>query len=994
MLVIFGTIFQSIVMATFFPWYHPRTIFLVVLSVVSWVYLMPKNLDPQSLLSLIQVHRLSADHVRYIFLASFMIPTWLEARTLGYLSQVLCQAGWGYNFCVTVAIAGVIVYRRSKNPRLSPRQHFYASIYILYGGAFWVSLLHFRIRNIPSTAGPFLLSSGTLLLTWADQGQYTRVLRHALRLTLRDTLATVSGNVQEDEMLQLAMLRWIVDYWSTTSPNTNNSDNPPSRSPASSTATPPTPFVVESGTMVSRNTAQTPSISAATPPTPFTMVSRDTAQTPSISAATRRLTRRQISNTGDIRWNDLLSMLDMTANQMEEEVRHSPNNDQTGSVQNLRHMLASMDIDEHAQPAVDAYKQVVQDFPPSRETALAISVVRRCPASLVLIWRYLLASILAFPSTFTMFPFVALEIHRVLLWAKACHRSVNAEEQETNNRHLSLETITSIPQELDTMSVLLSRDNYSLLGPPTLLQVWFNIQGSVQALEKGLTAARCAHTTVVAAEFADNLMSLAQLGFEVSRKGWVHGLGVLVQELIHLQVGSQEGRYTSAAKSALRNSQTMARNVEVLVEEDAPIIAFLQAIIGRGWLWGHEEHPAVPESTVVITELADDEEDITGEPAQQEATKDASPELVETRSTLRNEVTEELELTANVNERGLISDGEKSAFEELLRSEPETSAVESVKKSLIGPLQEEEGAEEHRALAQDMRKQERSDVLELVFNAHERGLISDVVKVSFEAMLSGVPGKLVLESVKLSILEQEEAQSKEHQTRARNHELTDILESIASVHERGLISETEKRSFAKIMAGEPEQNAIEGVKKALTGILDEEESRAKDELPGTDETRSSIAEKVGPKEPVEVEPDERDTLPAISFASSWEETPLAENFSLDNNLESSCWEASMSQKIEPSNENRLGPELTRRLQLEPDDSEESARSNQTDENDVLKWVGSGLAVIGAVIGTVAMHNSQQEGENQERQPRNQSRGRVVELSSEPDDDGWVSVSDS
>ena len=347
-LVVLGTIFQAIVMATFFPWYDPRSIFLFVVAAISTYYLLPRDFDPMTLLSMISCRRISSGHLRYLLLGMLLIPTWLEARTLGYLSQVLCDEGWQYNLFVTIIIAGVVAYRRKYQPRLPLRQLFYTALYILYGGAFWVSLLHFRIRNIPSTAGPFLLASGTLLFAESDQRQYTRALRHTLRLTLRDTLAAVSDNVHEDEMLQLAMFRWIVEYWST-------------RPVAPSTAPPPPTEGVEAISSMARNPVH------------------------SQLSGQRCRSDRPSTNTEEIQWIDLLPMLDMTTDQMEGEVRHSSNSDDNTSLESLRQMLAAMDVDEHALPAVNAYKQAVQGFPPDRTTSYFLSVLRRCPASLLMI---------------------------------------------------------------------------------------------------------------------------------------------------------------------------------------------------------------------------------------------------------------------------------------------------------------------------------------------------------------------------------------------------------------------------------------------------------------------------------------------------------------------------------------------------------------------------------------------------------------------------------
>jgi hypothetical protein len=934
-LIVLGAIFQAIVMATFFPWYHPRTIFLVAVAAISANYLLPRDVDPQALLSMISLRRMSTAHVRYALLGSLLIPTGLEAKTLGYLSQVMCNAGWGYNLLITAVIAGVVAYRRKHQPKLPRRHLFYSGLYILYGGAFWVSLLHFRIRDIPSTAGPFLLSSGTLLLAEGDRQQYTRALRHTLRLTLRDALTVVSDNVRKDEMLQLAMLRWIVEYWST-------------RPVSPSTPSPPSTAGVEATSIVTSNPAHV-------------QLSPD-------SLHQCRPTARPSSNAGEIKWNDLLPMLDLTTEQMDEEVRRSTNNDHNNSFESLRQMLASMDVDEHALPAVNAYKRAVEDFPPDRMTSLLISVLRRCPASVLLIWRFLAASPYALPSILTLLPFVTLEARRVYYWADACHRQA-ADGQFAPNSRISLEMITSIPIEIDSMSLLLSRDTFSLQGPPTLLQVWFNVQASVRALETGLSAARCAQTTVVAADFANNIMSLAELGCEVSQNGWIHGLGILAQELIHLQVTSREGRYTSAVKDALRNSEKIVRNLQVLAVEDAPIIAFLRTIVGRGWLWGHEESP-LPESTVVITELTEGEE-----VHADEAHDDRSASTAE-----RQQGPPDARENLAVDERrhGLATSYSVENIPIMERAKEESSPCQF--KSLASCLNNEEQHE----LEDAVEEYKVGDLLELVCVVHERRLISDVMKISFEAILSGEPTRAVVDAVGISlnkIMGKGECRSSEHY-----FQLAEVIESGGNVHtKQGMIGRPLDGAFLPLEVG---QHVPEGT----CGVLGQG--------PATSNTGSIVPEDVNSKgvtlgfsELAGVELDEGFQIAIVSNQSSWEETPFTENLSPNDTVDvnTGSWEAFAHQRVEPPSETGWTSEVSRRLQLHPDDSQGTPLSNQEVENDVKKWLGGRLAVLGAVIGSVALHNMQREHDNDERQDRSQPKGTVVELSSELDEDGWVSV---
>ena len=932
-MVILGTIFQAIVMATFFPWYDPRTVFLVVVAVISAYYLLPRDFDPMALLSMVSRRRMSTAHFRHLLLASLLIPTWLEARTLGYLSQVLSDAGWGYNFLFAILIAGVLAYRRKMQPRLPLRQQFYTALYILYGGAFWVSLLHFRIGNIPNTAGPFLLASGTLLLTESNQRQYTRALRHTLRLTLRDTLAAVSDNVHEDEMLQLAMLRWIVEYWST------RPDAP------DSTVPPPSTEVVEAISPVTGN------------PAPIRLRTEPQGQ--------HRATDRPSTKGEEIQWNDLLPMLDMTADQMEEEVCHSPNCDANTSLESLRQMLASMDVDEHALPAVNAYKQAVQDIPPGRMTALSLSVLRRCPASLLLIWRFLTASPYALPSTLTLLSFIFLESYRVIYWAEVCHSQAD-DGQHDPNRPLTFERIISIPIEIDSMTLLLSRETLSWRGPSTLLQVWFNVQASVRALETGLSAARCAQTTVAAADFANNLMSLAELGCEFSQKGWIHGLGILAQELINMQVGSREGHYIGAARGALKNSQKIARNLHVLAIEDAPIVAFLQTIVGRGWLWGHGL-PLMPVSTVVITELTEGEEVDTDEAhdvgsaskaEEQQRPLDASKALIS-------------------NWRGREFDSTSPLESNLLVKRPSGECGPCTAESLTDSLNDSV-----QQMAHDSRdEREVIDLLELMSSVHERGMISDAVKASFEAMLSGEPTTAVVENVMRSlnrIVEKGDFQPRKH--------CFEVGIGVQSDDDDRKGHETGSWPIdAGVVASESEQ----GVPEAVVGVLNRGPSS--DMGSSAPEDMISDGASLALSETQGVEQDVLVLTPMISNQSSWEETPFTESLTPKDTLGSTSWEAFPSSILESSNDEASSSEISHRPHLEPDVLHASQFPHRDDESDVKKWVGGGLAILGAVIGTVALHNANRGEGNDERRGRRHSIGRVVELSSELDDDGWVSV---
>jgi hypothetical protein len=293
-------------------------------------------------------------------------------------------------------------------------------------------------------------------------------------------------------------------------------------------------------------------------------------------------------------------------------------------------MLASMDIDDRAKPAVQAYRHAVEAFPPSSQTAIVLACMRQCPA-FQLVTLYIIASIWSQTPTAAivlLLPFTAVECRRLHLWYQSIREYVS------NNTKIEEDgDSTGIISSVQPMTLLLMDERYCLTSRnPPLLLVWQNVCASVSALEMGLTAARCVQTTVVAVDFASNVMSLVDFGYKVAQHGWMHGLSLVAFELLHLHTTrtdldnitslfQQEQRlrgakYTGAAINAVRNSQKISRNIQALMEEEdrlvGPLLAFIPVLIGYGWLWGRDKDDfgsdqIRPESTVVIEEVHEDE---------------------------------------------------------------------------------------------------------------------------------------------------------------------------------------------------------------------------------------------------------------------------------------------------------------------------------------------------------------------------------------------------
>lgn len=616
--------------------YYPKMIMMSLIMLISWIYLYPDDIAykienffnsiftlpnriPQAL------EHMDIEQARIVCLLGFFVPTLLQTRTIIALAGINA-AGGSFLWILLVAVfmtgssAFFITPPRSK----SARDVSQVCLVVLYGSALWITICHFRILSAPRLAAPFFLSTGTLLLAYEGNDSMewcSNLVRCALRLTLRDVLASVGNSVQEDEMLQLALLRWIVDYWSYT----------PSQHQQASNA--PTPNVVPPNAAASEST----------PPSAYTP-------------------------NQDLQWDELYPMLGTAADQMASEVHslqqlqlqqqnelppqqaapsptpgqpttttpaggsaaagtstntHASTNNQTpdNPLQSLHDMLKSMNVDGRAKPAVEAYKHRVENFPPSRDMALLISVIRRCPACLALLWQLLVASMFQSSAqicamVLVLSPMVVLDLVRVRSWVNACESlshmmdgtnprvpAESATQQSTSTASTSF--LHGVLPDADPMTVLLSGDDDVMeasvviatnettttvtrqMKIPTLLIVWRNMESSVSALESSLTAARCVQTGAIAVDFAQNVISLAQFGTEVHKHGWGHGLMVIAKEVILHHQGDinsaprgSETTFTYAAVNAVRNGQRVAHHLGVLAEEEGPVGQIVAPIVG------------------------------------------------------------------------------------------------------------------------------------------------------------------------------------------------------------------------------------------------------------------------------------------------------------------------------------------------------------------------------------------------------------------------------
>lgn len=758
-------------------WYilYPRVAILSVILIGSIVYLDPFDVQRQlrGIANVIispdkafqAMEQLDLSQLRVLSFCLFMVPTMLEIRTLSFLSQIKAESGWTmYNLGIGgILLAAMLSLHNLKG--MKPRECSYQGMLILYGSALIVTIYSWDIRRIPVLAAPFLTATGTLLLTYQDDDMewISRIVRHALRLTLRDVLSSVGERVAEDEMLQLAILRWICDFWAN---NQEKSEPPPTSHPTpSGTNTRPQEEATSSPSSSPSQSTQRPSGTAAD----SGVIPNDVVPSSAPSQEDYHLR--------EIQWQELLPMLNIEINHMEAEVEalqsentpnegssdNSTNRRQTGqtgrtnrpaqnqpdmqSFEGLKSMLLSLNVDDRAKPAVSAYRRAVESFPPEKRRALAISVIRRCPALITMTLQIFFSGPRTiFTSVVILFPFIVMEYLRIMSWIESCRRVatvcgfVQTEPQGIEDDNQSSWGIPEDLKNVDTMAILLCGDS-STLRPPTLLVVWQNIVGSVNALEVGLTAARCAETTVVAVDFAGNVMDLVQFGLEVSQRGLLHGLMVMAKEAISIHtsgvdlndlhnVEDESARYTRAAMRAVHSGHRVARNVQLLSEDQhigsivQPMLMTLDILTGHGWLWGRDigrEDPSAsadsnmsanekngassdPHETTMNTEseapaTQDDADDtamevpeLSWEPSlrpteaipKEEDRFDSTPSL----SSSQDDLSEVMEMVSKAYEHGLIDTEEKNDFYEKLsmlqQSELlDVSVVSGIKRTLL-----------------------------------------------------------------------------------------------------------------------------------------------------------------------------------------------------------------------------------------------------------------------------------------------------------------------
>lgn len=273
--------------------------------------------------------------------------------------------------------------------------------------------------------------------------------------------------------------------------------------------------------------------------------------------------------------------------------------------------LCHTNLDERAQPIVDAYRRAIQEFPPNRTFAMCLSLFMQLPALIAAI-SSLFSRRLNSVDISIFAAFVALDALYLGRWIAWCHAMSQIREKVGDRSELYARTLQKKDfwhQDVDPMVVVILASPWTALGSiedvPTMLRVWWNCIDSVETLESCMIAARCLQTTAITIDLKRNMHIIADFSFQVRKRGWLYGLGLLLEDFVamlddsYCAVGTFERdsathrtRYVGAAASAVRNIDAIRRNT---CRSEMEILLRIPEILGFGWP-GATTHSQEPES--------------------------------------------------------------------------------------------------------------------------------------------------------------------------------------------------------------------------------------------------------------------------------------------------------------------------------------------------------------------------------------------------------------
>ena len=418
---------------------------------------------------------------------------------------------------------------------------------------------------------------------------YQKIARKALKESMLDiTTNAVWNNAcgltgalsEEDGILRLAVLEWLIDRWTSSSGNSHSS---------SSTVPPSDHEHSKYSSDLSNNGTTTKSQKMEYPWSP--------------TEKTSNSAKSSHAHASGISYVEIFNSF--------------------SSYKSLEKVITKLDADEALIPAIESYRAWVYSLPPSRNVAMMVACWKMCPGMTVLLlvttWSTLMhlkrvcfslissqflseqcgSSIVTsskhvvWVTTITLSPLIYVEYLRVCRWWSRVVRNINEPHKDEKATPDSLAIMLEHDYDGSSISGTRSIMNLSALNK-LILHMWNLLIESIDLLESFIPVVRCATVACAAANLTNDAACLVDLAVEIKHRGLFGGIGVLLvdafshhlqEELCRRQLGNTNdtsadnqastpdddfgGKYTRSLIKSMGHTSKLMHNLNRLKKGDA-----------------------------------------------------------------------------------------------------------------------------------------------------------------------------------------------------------------------------------------------------------------------------------------------------------------------------------------------------------------------------------------------------------------------------------------
>jgi len=294
--------------------------------------------------------RLSVSSIKYLLLTLSIVPSTINGLSLAFLATYV-SASHSFIFPIAhVAASTACAFHHSFHLAQPQPQLRLQLIAVLHVSAILASISSLDASSSARIGAPIVFVLAAYVVSLCPSDLFQRSLREALRRSGGQVIREVGEEVRGDELLMIAMGKWIVEFWSTRSADPTTATPIPTRSESENE---------NENEIENEHCHESPS--------------------PNFTPTSPNLT-----------WPDLHSMLLETIAQASEASTPSSNANQNAIPNpnpnpSLQTLLTNFDVDASAKPFVQNYTKAVNSIPPTSPTfALFMRSARDCPSLLAL----------------------------------------------------------------------------------------------------------------------------------------------------------------------------------------------------------------------------------------------------------------------------------------------------------------------------------------------------------------------------------------------------------------------------------------------------------------------------------------------------------------------------------------------------------------------------------------------------------------------------------